>query len=259
MKYCRLILVSFAILAAISDGLFSAEASTIMPRFDEVTTNQNRTTNHAVFLKCKLNAHQEYQSKGAVLSLPKDLKKQNHDFAVVTAHGLENSQDCSVEDFQGNSQPITNFYFSPDYQPGTDTDWALISFKSLRGDHIERYNVDSYFEDIAPLDNAMISFAQARGLPSNTQRCRLAVVKLRVPNKQNSEFFSHDCRAIGGQSGSPITFNMNGQHKLVGFHLGSIWTLHSPITGKPGRLNFLRPYDKKMSTDIKRMIRNAKE
>ena len=105
----------------------------------------------------------------------------------------------------------------------------------------------------------MISFAQARGLPSNTQRCRLAVVKLRVPNKQNGEFFSHDCRAIGGQSGSPITFNMNGQHKLVGFHLGSIWTLHSPMTGKPGRLNFLRPYDKKMSADIKRMIRSAKE
>ena len=111
MKYSRLILVSFTILAAISDGLFSAEASTIMPRFDEVTTNQNRTTNHAVFLKCKLNAHQEYQSKGAVLSLPEDLKIQNHDFAVVTAHGLEKAKIVLLKIFRETPTPLQIFTF----------------------------------------------------------------------------------------------------------------------------------------------------
>jgi len=177
----------------------------------------------------KIDDNREYQSKAVLFSLRKPLMKQGRDIAVVTGHGLEASQNCYIQDFQGHSEKITSISFAKDYKAGTET-------------------------DIKSLDKANISFAQARGLPSNTQICRLALITLSVPKHKNSQYVSHNCKAIPGQSGSPLTRIVNGRHKLIGFHLGNIWTLNSPITGKPGSINFLRPYDKKMSEDIQRII-----
>jgi len=256
-KKLETLLKSIAAFAVFTTGLFTAQASTITPSFDAKITHHNASPNHAVFLKCKLNDNWENQSKGIVLSLPKNLHKHGHDFAIVTAHGLKQGQDCYIADFQGHSEKVTNAYFADNYQAGTGTDWALVSFKTLKGNHIERYHVDDYLIDIDLLNNTMVSFAEARGLPSNTQKCRLVLIDLKTDIQKNNQYVSHDCRAIGGQSGSPITIFANGRHRLVGFHLGNIWTLNSPMTGKPGKLNFLRPYDKKMSEDIKRILKDA--
>lgn len=235
-------------------SLMAAEASTITPRFESIKLNQPLMTNHAVFLKCKIDDNREYQSKAVLFSLRKPLMKQGRDIAVVTGHGLEASQNCYIQDFQGHSEKITSISFAKDYKAGTETDWALVSFKAFKGEHLKRFHIDEYLKDIKSLDKANISFAQARGLPSNTQICRLALITLSVPKHKNSQYVSHNCKAIPGQSGSPLTRIVNGRHKLIGFHLGNIWTLNSPITGKPGSINFLRPYDKKMSEDIQRII-----
>ena len=192
-------------------------------------------------------------SKGAILALPPELRISDRDFALVSGHGVAGDYPCFVSDFLGNTKKATVVSLAENYQAGTDTDWALISFKKIKGPHIQRYDVDNYAEDLSVLHDGLVAFAQARGLPENNQRCRIAEA---VPENlgKNGTIISHDCRAIGGQSGSPITQVINGHHRLIGLHIGSGWTLNSPITGKPGRVNFMRSYDEKMSSEIKQAL-----
>lgn len=234
-----------------------ANAATLTPRFEPQIPNSNNATNHAVFLKCDIDEERSLQSKGAVLKLPQHLQKSKRDFALVTGHGLKEDSKCFVEDFKGNSNRVKTLYLAPDYKAGTSSDWAVVSFRSFAGDHIKRYDIDNYLDDLSVLDNETISFAQARGLPTNTQKCRLALISLKTDILKSEAFVTHDCKAIGGQSGSPITRIENGVHRLIGLHLGNIWTLNSPLTGKPGRINFLRPFDEQMSQEIKRVIQNT--
>lgn len=184
------------------------------------------------------------------MSLPKGLGKSKTDFALVSGHGLYPDADCFISDFQGNKRKVLTKNFAKNYQSGTETDWALVSFKRIKGAHIKRYNLDGYLETPSALHNASISFARARGLPQNSQNCKIAVVKSKTAER-SSPLFSHNCHAISGQSGSPLTQSLDGRHNLIGLHLGYIWVLKSPITGKPGHLNILRPYDKEISDEIR--------
>jgi len=118
--------------------------------------------------------------------------------------------------------------------------------------------MNEYLDNVEALDNSYVSFAEARGLPQNTQKCRTALVTVNIANNDVRPIVSHDCHAIGGQSGSPITIHTNGEHRLVGLHLGNIWTLNSPMTGKPGKLNFMRPFDKKMAAEIRDILKDMK-
>lgn len=238
-------------------GSSLSKAATITPKFDSSITNNHTGTNHAVFFKCELNARWETQSKGIVLKLPKHLTHKALDFAIVTGHGVKSGKKCFIEDFKGKSRKIMSVSFADNYEAGTDTDWALVSFKKFKGEHVKRYDINDYLEDITLLDDTTVSFAEARGLPSNTQKCRLDLIKFKSGTPSNNRYVSHDCHAIPGQSGSPITRMNNGGHSLIGIHLGSIWTLYSPITGKPGRLNFIKLYDQNMAAEIKNKIRQA--
>lgn len=244
----------FAVIAASSVLCISAKAATISPNYDvapKVITSSTPT--HAVYLKCKASETLINQSKGAILALPPEFTKAGKDFAIVSGHGLEESTDCYVGDFLGNSKKVLSVTFARNYKAGTETDWALISFKKIKGGHIQRYDVDNVLPDLTALNDRAVTFAQARGLPENTQSCRLADT---VHNSlsDNGTIIGHDCRAIGGQSGSPITQIINGRHKLIGFHIGSGWTIKSPMTGKPGRVNFMRSYDAQMSSEVKQAL-----
>lgn len=244
-----------AVIAASSVLCFSAKAATVSPNYNatpRVITNSTPT--HAVFLKCNAGKNLVNQSKGAILALPPDLAKAGKDIAIVSGHGLEQSTDCYVGDFLGNSKKVLSVTFARDYKAGTDTDWALISFKKIKGRHIQRYDVDSVLPDLTALNDRAVTFAQARGLPENTQKCRLAD-SVHKSLSDKGTIISHDCRAIGGQSGSPITQVINGRHKLIGFHIGSGWTIKSPMTGKPGHVNFMRSYDAQMSSEVKQALR----
>lgn len=249
-------LIGLTTLSASFAGLISAEASTVTPHFDikskdyEITST---TPTHAIFLKCKASENSTYQSKGAILEVPEGLKDSKTDVALVTGHGLIAEADCFVSDFHGNSEKVLTKSFAKNYQSGTETDWAIISFKRLKGRHIKRYDIDNFVADTASLHNAPISFARARGLPQNSQNCKAAVFTLHTQN-DSGPVFSHGCRAISGQSGSPVTQDIGGQHKLIGLHLGYMWTIKSPATGKPGKFNFWRPYDKDMSAEVKQVL-----
>jgi len=236
----KFILKSAAAITIILAGSSLSKAATVTPKFESVITNNDTGTNHAVFFKCELNAVWEARSKGIILKLPNHLTHEARDFAIVTGHGVKSGK-----------MSVT---FADNYEAGTDTDWALVSFKKFKGNHIKRYDINDYLEDVTLLDDTPVSFAEARGLPSNTQKCRLDLIKLKSGTQSNNRYVSHDCHAIPGQSGSPITRMNKGDHSLVGIHLGSIWTLYSPVTGKPGRLNFIKLYDQNMATEIKRKI-----
>jgi len=159
----------------------TAEAATIPPNFDLNTTEITTTTpTHAVILKCKASKNQGYQSKGAILALPENLENPKRDFALVTGHGLDAEKDCFVSDFHGNTEKVLTRRFAKNYQAGTSTDWALISFKRIKGSHIKRYGLNNYLKDPSVLHNAPISFAQARGLPENSQRCKITVLQLQA-------------------------------------------------------------------------------
>ena len=250
-------LKSVLVFAYLSLSTSIANAATLTPRFEPQVKNSNNAINHAIFLKCDIDEKRSLQSKGVILKLPRYLEKSRHEFALVTGHGLKETRKCYVEDFKGHSRQVKSLHLAPNYKAGTNSDWAIVSFRSFAGDHIKRYDIENYFGDLSMLDNETVSFAQARGLPANTQKCRLALISLQTDIFKSEPFVSHDCKAIDGQSGSPITRIENGVHRLIGLHLGNIWTLNSPLTGKPGRLNFLRPFDEQLSQEIKQVIKNA--
>lgn len=256
----RIFLKGLAICIVSSAGLISAEASTLTTTldFDFASTEITKTTpTHAIFLKCRLGENRISQSKGAILDLPKGLSESKKDFALVTGHGLHPKADCYISDFQGNSRKVLTKTFAKDYQSGTPTDWALISFKRIKGPHIKRYNLENYLENPSTLNDTAISFARARGLPQNDQNCKIAVIALKT-RKVSQPVFSHNCRAIPGQSGSPLTQEFEGDNHLIGLHLGNVWTLKSPLTGKPGRLNILKPYDKQMADEVRQTLNQMK-
>ena len=238
--------------------VLSAGASTVTHKQDFVPRVITKTTpTHSVFLKCNISENRISQSKGAILELPEGATKSKRDFAIVTGHGLKPNSDCFISDFQGTTRKVLTKTFAKNYKSGTDTDWALVSFKRIKGAHIRRYSLDNYQDTPASLDNAPISFARARGLPQNSQNCKVAVVVLNTPEK-SQPIFSHTCRAIPGQSGSPLTQNFKGRDDLIGLHLGYVWMLNSPLTGKPGQMNIMKPYDKKMADEIRQSVSQIK-
>ena len=255
----RVFTTGLAICLASSVIVISAKASTITHKIDLTPREITKTTpTHAVFLKCDLSENTVTQSKGAILELPKNLKNAKRDFAIVTGHGLKTDADCYVSDFQGNSRKVLTKTYAKNYKSGTETDWAIVSFKRIKGSHIKRYNMESYLETpSSSLHNAPILFARARGLPQNSQTCKVAVVALKTQDKSRP-IFSHTCQAVPGQSGSPLTQASDGQDHLIGLHLGYLWMLRSPLTGKPGQVNIMRPYDKQMADEIKDSLNELK-
>lgn len=244
---------------AVSVALFKpVDASTLVPNINlrsfKVT---DKTPTHAIILKCETTGNWGYQSKGAILKINGAANTKN-DFAIVSGHGLNSNPNCFVSDFQGNSEPVLSKRFAKNYKAGTATDWAVISFKRIKGEHIIRYDVDIHLKNPASLDKADVAFAEARGLPENNQSCKIAVLELNTSEK-SPLVFSHNCRAIPGQSGSPITYLENNNHRLAGFHLGYLWTVNSPLTGKPGRINFFRPFDSDMANEVKSAIKDLEE
>lgn len=64
---------------------------------------------------------------------------------------------------------------------------------------------------------------------------------------------AHNCRAVAGQSGTPVS---TPQNELLGIHLGTVWTVHSYFTGGPARYGYLRRLDGDMVKAIRRAAVN---
>ena len=87
------------------------------------------------------------RSRAVILDLA-DNKNVFHDqnIALTTAHGLVDKygnvlETCAVIGPSGKAYPIKAVQLAPNYQPGTTSDWAVISFEKLQKEMIERYVV----------------------------------------------------------------------------------------------------------------------
>ena len=185
------------------------------------------------------------QSRLAVL----DVGDAKYDYGFATGHAVPTERPCVVKDFNGRQQSVNLIHLADDYKPGETTDWAIIRFDKIATKSLVRYELEP-IEDLDLLDEARFSFAQARGLSENAQPCRLTL--LDFTNGRNR--VTHDCRAVPGQSGSPITRVVNGTHKLVGLHIGHLWMFKSPETGRPDRKGYINLLNRKTVGEIETII-----
>ena len=200
---------------------------------------------HVLRLECVGGNAPNLQSRIGAL----DTNNPIYDFALVAGHAVPVERPCVVKDFFGRKSNVSLIRLADGYKSGEDTDWAIIRFKKIKTPNLVRYPLEP-FEINGPLNEIRVRFAQAFALPENTQDCRLTT--LEFPN--NTQRISHDCRAIAGQSGSPLTTIVDGKHKLVGLHVGHLWMLDSPETRRPDRKGYINVFTSDMVADIKQVI-----
>jgi len=200
---------------------------------------------HILRLECIKGNEPGLQSRIGAL----ESNNSKYDFALVAGHAVPDERPCVVKDFSGRQSKVSLIHIADGYKNGEDTDWAIIRFKKIRTPNLVRYALDPFVID-RPLNEFQVRFAEAMSLPENTQDCKLTT--LDFPN--NNKRFSHDCRAIPGQSGSPLTTLVDGKHKLVGLHIGHLWMLDSPVTRRPDRKGYINVFTPEMVADIKEVI-----
>lgn len=171
------------------------------------------------------------------------------DYGFATGHSVPSERPCAVKDFSGRKRSVNLIQLADGYQSGEKTDWAIIRFDKISTKSLVRYELEP-IEDLGPLDENRFSFAQARGLSENAQTCRLSILDF----DNGRHRVTHDCRAVPGQSGSPITRIVDGTHKLVGLHIGHLWMFKSPETGRPDRKGYINLLDQKTVEEIESII-----
>ena len=196
-------------------------------------------------LICEGAEKNERQSRIAVLDIGDPL----YDYGFATGHAVPPERPCAVKDFSGGTRAVNLIRLADGYQPGENTDWAIIRFDKISTKSLVRYGLEP-IETLGPLEQARFSFAKARGLSENAQKCQLSILDF----EDGRHRVTHDCRAIPGQSGSPITRIVNGQHKLVGLHIGHLWMFKSPETGRPDRKGYINLLDRNTVKEIEQLI-----
>ena len=185
------------------------------------------------------------QSRFAVL----DVGDPVYDYGFATGHGVPPERPCAVKDFAGQTRSADMIHLADGYKAGEKTDWAIIRFDKISTKDLVRYELEP-LEDMTVLEEAEFSFAQARGLSENAQNCKLSVLDFGEGRRR----VTHDCRAIPGQSGSPLTRVIDGTHRLVGLHIGHLWMLDSPATGRPDRTGYINLLDRETVHQIEAVI-----
>lgn len=200
---------------------------------------------HVLRLECVKGDEPGLQSRIGAL----ETNNLKYDFALVAGHAVPDERPCVVKDFSGRQSKVSLIQLADGYVSGEDTDWAVLRFEKIKTPNLVRYTLEP-FEIDRPLNEIPVFFAQAMALPENTQNCRLTA--LDFPN--NIRRISHDCRAISGQSGSPMTTIIDDQHKLVGLHIGHLWMLDSPETRRPDKKGYINVFGSEMVADIQKII-----
>lgn len=178
-----------------------------------------------------------------------DIGDQKYDFAFATGHAVPSERPCIVRDFVGGQSRVSLIKLADGYKSGETTDWAVIRFDKINTKGLVRYALNP-IEDIEALAEKEYTFAQASALPENSQKCSLSILDFSEDHRR----VVHDCRAIPGQSGSPITRWVDGVPMLVGLHIGHLWMLESPITRRPDRKGYINLLDQKTVGEIEAVI-----
>ena len=204
---------------------------------------------HMLRLLCEGADRTGQQSRIAVL----DIGDPNYDFGFATGHALPPERPCVVRDFEGETRTADSIQLAKGYKSGETTDWAVIRFGKISTKQLVRYQLEPV-EELGPLEGQRFSFARARGLPENAQHCELNVLDF-----NNGRFrVTHDCRAVPGQSGSPLTRIVDREHKLVGLHIGHLWMFKAPDTGRPDRRGYINLLDADTISKIEAIIAESR-
>jgi len=249
---------------------FSAHAATWITSFknqdsfnrsiDTIANGDHQDMTHMLALKCRLSDGKTILSRIAVFQTDDE---NGLDYALVTGHGLvwmnnkkRKDSPCIVQDFSGNQRPVLNYALSDNYKEATQSDWGIIRFKAMPTKALIRYELPNIAWQSLSEEKIPVRFAVARGLKTNAQDCEILPQKYNVlAGHEFKSVVAHNCQAIGGQSGSPLSLHAEAKDLLLGIHIGRTWTLNTPITGKPGFQGFARIIDDKMLGDIQKMMK----
>ena len=213
-------------------------------------------------LRCPLSTSEYISSRIAVL---RTHLNDGNDYAIISGHGLPTqsaevmsqpkSKGCFVMDFSGNRQAVDGFALSESYAAGTRTDWGVIRFKAMPTQNLVRYNLPNISWESIKNSPVPARFAFACGLRDHNQNCEILPSRYQVlTGKQFDGVMAHNCRAIGGQSGSPLSLSGDKDDLLLGIHLGRTWMLKSPVTGRPEFQGFVRVIDGAMVDEINTLV-----
>ena len=220
--------------------------------------NDNGDEINALLLNCRMSENSSKKSFAAVLKFTnEDGINGKYDIAITTGHGLfgeggERLNNCFVSYPGGAKFPVTDAKLAPNYQPGTPSDWAVIVFPKIHQERLIRYTVSNNisqksFEAFSELRPSVL-FSTARGMPVNGQSCEIEPRRIAGLRHQNFiGFLSHTCRAIAGQSGTPISVIRNQQPVLIGIHIGSSMVYGYPTLDTP---LYYRGYMREIDTEF---------
>ncbi len=210
-------------------------------------------------LYCPAGNGEHYGSKVALM----ETDSRDFDYGLTTAHGIkqslfENGESCFVLGLKGQPIFVEGAVLSPDYKAGSSSDWAVIKVRKIEKADYIRFSlaiIDAHL--LSDNDHLEVTFPKARGLGYSHQSCRVySGMRLGM---SNTNILTHDCRAIPGQSGSPVSVAQADKNYLLGIHLGRAFIYRSPVTEKPENMGYLRRIDLEMGLAIETAVESLSE
>ncbi|PHR55077.1 MAG: hypothetical protein COA43_15835 [Robiginitomaculum sp.] len=246
-----------------------ANASTVIDRtsLSAQTIPLVSTKNDSVQLQCVHDENRIKISRAFVLQVSTPNGHNKYEYALTTGHGFSdigvgNTHTCKIVSAGGAVHDILSIRFAKNYKVGTPSDWAILVFKTKRKKNYIRYLLPQS-EDLLRFDDMAevfmpVKFSEARGISHNTQSCTL------VPRRKanmgfpiHSGFIPHTCRAVSGQSGSPVTVQSSGVAIALGINIGNVFSFGE--FGKKERPRFygyMRVIDTEMVRELNGHITN---
>ncbi len=228
--------------------------------------NVQKNEINALALNCEISENKIRKSFATVLRLStKDKFEQKYDVAITTGHGLLGADgnlfaNCFVSYPGSENIPVTAAKLAPNFKVGTPSDWGVIIFPTIKQGKLIRYSVgDNFsqksFEGFAEMRPSVL-FSTARGLPTNGQNCSVEPRRFAgLGHKKFLGFLSHTCRAIPGQSGTPISIIQNQNPILIGIHVGNSMVYGYPTMNTPLHYRgYMRGIDAVFMTEFSKVL-----
>lgn len=241
-------------LAAISMSQIVWAASIV--KYEKRQPTQQHSISNSIIVQCYVSEGIVKKSRAVVLHINEENSlSSQHDIAVTTGHGFIDNDGktfnkCEVIGPSRKTYPIKTIKFAPNYKPGTASDWAVMSLPKMETEKIQRYSVvdDKTGQEMELLarQNMPVLFSTARAYPQNGQSCILYPRKYAGFTKQEHKgLLAHNCRAISGQSGSPVSVERDGHPILIGIHIGNSFVLKVQDVDQPPRFyGYMRVIDR---------------
>ncbi len=249
---CFMVGISFYLKANAANIITAPPASPSLQAGKWSTPDSNT---NSVRITCYGSKNRGYYSRAIVMRMtPTSSIVSKYDVAITTGHGLldingQIVKDCGVNRPGGKQHAVVMVKLARGYKQGTSTDWAIIVFKKMQANEIIRYGVGfelkpDMVQKIASKRMAVL-FSQASGIPKNYQTCNLIPRQYAgLTRPSQASLLAHNCRAIAGQSGSPVSIVREQQNIVLGIHIGKAMIFGYPTPRSPLRFHgFMRVID----------------